>query len=172
MAISKPKKQEIVKELSEKLARQKSLIFVDFTGLKVKDLSVLKAKLKQIGAEFKVAKKTLMSIAFKERSINADPESMAGEVALVMGYQDEVAPAKVISDFTKTSENAKILGGLLENKSLDALQVIELAKLPSRQELLARLAGSLSSPSRNFVNILQSNLRGLLTVMSSIKKEV
>lgn len=171
MAVSKQKKQEIVKELAEKLGRQKAVVFADFTGLKVKDLADLKSKLRKQDAEFKVAKKTLMKVAFKEKGIAVDPESLAGEIALVMGYTDETAPAKMVYEFSKTNQNIKILGGLLENKLLAADQVLNLAKLPSKPELLAKLVGSISSPSRNFVGVLQGNIRGLVTVLSKIKAE-
>jgi large subunit ribosomal protein L10 len=169
MPITRAKKEEIVKELSEKLGRQKSIVFADFTGLKVKDLAVLKAKLRAQNAEFKVAKKTLMNVAFREKGIEADPKSLAGEIAIVMGYGDEVAPAKMVYEFSKTNQNIKILGGLLENKIIALEQVLQLAKLPSKQELLGKLVGTLSAPSRNFVGVLQGNIRGLVTVLSKIK---
>lgn len=171
MAVSKTKKREIVKELGAKMDKQKVTVFADFTGLKVKDLSELKAKLRQGDSEFKVAKKTLMRVVFKDKGIQMDPKSLSGEIALVMGYSDEVAPAKVIYEFSKTNPNIKILGGLLENKQIAAGQVLNLAKLPSKQELFAKLVGSISAPSRNLVGVLQGNLRGLVSVLSQIKKE-
>jgi len=169
MPITKQKKQEIVKELTEKLDRQKAAVFADFSGLKVKDLTDLKNKLRQKGAEFKVAKKTLMNLALKQKGIDADAKAMTGEIAMVMSYDDETAAAKEAHQFSKTNQNLKILGGLLENKLIDAPQVMALALLPSKLELLAQLTGSLSSPSRNFVGVLQGNLRGLITVLSGIK---
>jgi len=72
--------------------------------------------------------------------------------------------------FSKTNQNIKILGGLLENKLIDAAQVLSLAQLPSKLELLARLTGSLAAPSRNFAGVLQGNLRGLVQVLSQIQK--
>ena len=170
MPISKAKKEEIVKELGEKLGRQKAVVFADFTGLKVKDLGTLKTSLRKQNAEFKVAKKTLMKVAFKEKGIDTDPKTLAGEIALVMGYGDEVAPAKLVYEFSKTNQNIKILGGLLENKMLSIEQVMSLAKLPSKLELHAKLVGTLSSPTRNFVGVLQGNIRGLVTVLSKIQK--
>jgi len=170
MPITKQKKQEIVKELAEKLGRQKAAVFADFSGLKVKDLTDLKNRLRQKGAEFKVAKKTLMNLALKQKGIDADTKAMAGEIAMAMGYDDEVSAAKELREFSKTNQNLKILGGLLENKLIDAAQVLSLAQLPSKPELLARLAGSLASPSRNFVGVLQGNLRGLVQVLSQIQK--
>lgn len=170
MAVSKTKKQEIVKELGEKLARQKAIVFADFTGLKVKDLSALKAKLRLTNSEFKVAKKTLMKVAFKEKGIAVDPKKFTGEIAMVLGYSDEVAPAKAVYEFSKTNQNIKILGGLLENGVLTLEQVLNLAKLPSKQQLYAKLVGTMSAPARNFVSVLQGNIRGLVTVLSKIKQ--
>lgn len=156
--------------MTEKLDRQKAAVFADFSGLKVKDLTDLKNKLRQKGAEFKVAKKTLMNLALKEKGIDADAKVMAGEIAMVMGYDDEVSAAKEVHQFSKTNQNLKILGGLLENKLIDAPQVMALALLPSKLELLAQLTGSLSAPSRNFVGVLQGNLRGLIQALSQIQK--
>jgi large subunit ribosomal protein L10 len=170
MPITKQKKREIIKELADKLDRQKSAVFADFSGLKVKDLTDLKNKLRQKGAEFKVAKKTLMNLALKQKGIDADTKTMAGEIAVAMGYDDEVSAAKELYQFSKTNQNIKILGGLLENKLIDAAQVLSLAQLPSKLELLARLTGSLAAPSRNFAGVLQGNLRGLVQVLSQIQK--
>lgn len=170
MPITKQKKQEIIKELADKLDRQKAAVFADFSGLKVKDLTDLKNKLRQKGAEFKVAKKTLMNLALKQKGIDADTKTMAGEIAMAMGYDDEVSAAKELQEFSKTNPNLKILGGLLENKLIDAAQVLSLALLPSKAELLAQLTGSLAAPSRNFVGVLQGNLRGLVQALSQIQK--
>lgn len=170
MPISKTKKVEVVKGLADKLERQKMMVFADFSGLKVKSLCELKKKLKENNAEFKVAKKTLIGIAFKEKKIEMDVKSLNGEVALIMGYGDQVVPAKTVYEFSKTNPSIKILGGYMENQPLSLEQVLTLAKLPSRNELLAKLVGSLSSPSRNFVGVLQGNIRGFVSVLSQIKK--
>jgi len=170
MAISKTKKEEIIRDLNRKLAQQKSIIFADFTGLKVKDLCELKTKLRRENAEFKVAKKTLMRLALKENEIDFDPHVLNGELALVMGYGDQTAPAKTLYEFSKTNEKLKILGGILENNVLSIPQVLNLAQLPSKQELLAKAVGSISAPPRNLVNVLQGNIRNLINVLSQIKK--
>jgi len=170
MAITKQKKEEIVRDLSDKLAKQKAIVFADFTGLKVKDLSQLKKKLKLNMAEFKVAKKTLMGVAFREQKIDVDTEGLAGELALVLGYQDEVAPAKVVYEFAKTNEHIKIIGGYLNGMALSVAEVVALAKLPSREQLLANLVGSLSQPVRGLAQVLNGNLRGLVLALSEIQK--
>jgi large subunit ribosomal protein L10 len=168
---TKKQKEAIVKDLADKLNKIKAVVFADYTGLSVAKITDLRRKLKAQDGELKVAKKTLIDLAFKKAGIkNVDTKKMAGQVAVVFGYQDEVAPAKVIHDFAKKEEKLKILGGILESRFIDAMSVANLAKLPSRQELLAKAVGSIAAPISGMVNVLQGNLRGLVQVLSQIKK--
>lgn len=169
MPATKEKKNEIIKELNEKIGKQKAIIFADFAGLKVKDLAVLRNKLAQVGSEFKVAKKTLMKIVFNDKKIPIDIKTLSGEVALVMGYSDEISPAKILYEFSGENANIKILGGYLENKLLGVDQVIALAKLPTRQQLLGNIVQRISSPLQNFLSVLQANLRNLVIVLAKAK---
>lgn len=170
MPFTKTQKQKIIEDLKEKIARQKIIIFVDFTGLKVKALSALRKKLKKIDSELKVAKKTLMEIAFKTAKLNLEAKKIPGEVALAFGYKDEISPAKIVWEFSQENLNLKILGGILENNLIDAERIIEVAKLPVKEELLAKLVSSISAPITNFVNVLQGNIKGLIYALSAIKK--
>jgi len=111
-----------------------------------------------------------MTIVFKDKKIAADPKKMQGEIALVMGYSDEVSPARVVYEFSRTNKFIKILGGYLENKEIGLSEVQALAMLPSRQQLLANMVGSMSSPARNFAYVLQANITGLVRALSQIKK--
>lgn len=167
---TKSQKKETLAELKDKIDRQKSMVFIDFTGVKVKDIFGLRKKLKAIGGELKVAKKTLMGIVFKEKGIDLDFKKIKTEIALVFGYKDEISPAKIIYQASQENKNLKILGGLLENKIIESEKVIELAQLPGRQELLAKFVGSVKAPVSNLVYSLQYNLKGLLYLLSSIKK--
>ncbi len=168
---TKAQKEELVKEISERLAKTKAAVFADYTGLSVAKITDLRRKLKAQNSELKVAKKTLIDLAFKKAGFdNVGSKKMTGQVAVAFGYQDEVAPAKTLYEFDKKGEQLKILGGILENKFIDALSVLNLAKLPSRQELLAKLVGSVAAPLSGLVNVLQGNLRGLVQVLSQIKR--
>lgn len=167
---TKQQKEQLVKEISERLAKTKAAVFVDYTGLSVTKLTELRRKLLAQSAELKVAKKTLIDLTFKKSGIaNVDTKNMSGQVAVAFGYRDEVAPAKILNDFAKKNEQLKILGGILENKFIDKLSVISLAKLPSKQELLGRLVGTIAAPMSGMLNVLQGNLRGLVRVLSQIK---
>lgn len=170
MAISREKKKKIIENLKEKIAKQKAMIFVDFTGLKMKDIFNLRKKLKTVDAQLKVAKKTLTQLALKESKLKIDIKELKGEIALVFGFKDEISPAKIVWQFAELNPNLKILGGLIENKFFETEKIIEIAKLPTREELLVKLVGSISAPISNFVNVLQGNIKGLICVLSSIKK--
>jgi len=169
MSLTKEKKREIIEGLKEKIAKQKIMVFIDFTGLKVKDFSNLRKKIKAAENELKVAKKTLVQFAFRECGINIEIKKIKGEMALVFGLKDEISPAKIVWQFAETTPNLKILGGVLENKFVEAEKIIELAKLPTKKELLARLVGSVSAPISNFVNVLEANIKGLIYVLTKAK---
>ena len=169
MPQTKEQKQKAIKDLEDRIKKQKAIVFVDFTGLKVKDFSDLRKKMKKANGEIKVAKKTLLQLAFKKAGINFDSKNLKGEVALVFGFKDEITPAKGIYQFSQTNQNLKILGGIFENQEIQAEKIIELAKLSSKEELLARAVWTLSSPLSNFVHALQFNLKGLTYLLSKIK---
>lgn len=170
MAKTKEQKEKTIKELKESIEKQKAIIFIDFTGLKVKDMFELRKKLKIADSQLKVAKKTIIQLVFKEKGLKIDSEKLKGEIALVFGYKDEISPSKAVYQTLEKNPNLKILGGFLEDKFREAEEFITLAKLPSKEELLARLTGSISAPVTNFVRALEYNLKGLVYILSSIKK--
>ncbi len=173
MAKTKEQKKEILQKLNEKIKKAKSVVFAEFNGLGVKDNEELRIKLKQENSEYYVAKKTLLNIAFKEEKIQElDVEKFNGRVATIFGYEDEVAPAKIVDEFKKThKEQINFIGGVLENNFLSAEKIQELAKLPSKQELYAKIVGSLNAPISGFVNALAGNMRNLVYVLKAIEEK-
>lgn len=170
MPKTRQKKEEVVKDLTEKVKKAKSLVFVNFDGLKVKEVEELRQTFRKENIEYLVAKKTLMNIAFKDAGIeNFDAKEFEKEVATVIGYEDEVAPARMVEKFSKDHEALKSVGGVLEGKFVDRAKVVELSKLPSREELLAKVVGSINAPVSGFVNALAGNLRNLVYVLDAIK---
>jgi len=173
MALTKEQKQKQIKELKENILKQKSLIFVDFSKVNSKDMFGLRKNLKEAGCALKIVKKTLVRIALGQSNISfwqKIKENIPGQLALVFGIEDEVAPARISNKFAKEHENFKILGGLFENKFIERDRVLALANLPSKDELLAKLVGSIASPMSGFMNVLQGNIKGLITVLSKIKQ--
>src|SRR3989338_3014257 len=170
MPKTRQQKETAVKDYAEKLKTAKGVVFANFDGLKVKEIEELRKKCRQLGIDYVVAKKTLMRLAFKDSAISdIDPVTLNKGVATVFSYNDEVASAKTIGEFAKTHEALKPVGGILEKKFIDAAKVITLSKLPSRNELLAKLLGSIKSPVSGLVNVLSGNLRNLVYVLSAIK---
>ena len=159
MALTKEKKQSNLKDIKENIAKQKSVIFVDFSKVASKDLFDLRKKLKEAGCNLKVGKKTLIRIAFGQSNIsfwNKIKSSIPGQLALVFGIEDEIAPARISNQFSKTNENFKILGGIFEKRFIDRERVLVLANIPSRNELLSKLVGSLASSMTGFVTVLDN----------------
>lgn len=166
--LKKNQKKELVKNLTESVKSSKSVVFSDYKGLKVKDMTVLRKELRKSESDFRVFKKTLLKIALKEAGIELDTKKLEGQVAVTVSQADEVAPAKVIADFAKKNEGLKIVGGLLNLKEMSTEEMEALAKLPSKEELLAKLVGTLNAPISGFVNVLAGNLRGLVQVLKAI----
>lgn len=170
MALTKDQKQKILADLKEKVAKQKAIILVGITGLKVKDVFELRRKLKEIDANLKVAKKTLIEKAFQDSELAFDKAKYKEELALVFGFKDEISPAKVVYQAGLANENLKILGGFIGKDFNEAESIIALAQLPTREELLAKLTRSLLAPISNLVYALNYNLKGLVYTLSLIKK--
>ncbi len=158
MALTKKQKQDIIDDLKEMLSRQKAIILVGISGLKVKDISQLRKKLKAIDGNLKVVKKTLIELALKESNLKFDKDKFREEIALVFGFKDEILPAKIVYQSSQENENIKILGGFLDGNFKEAQDLITLAQLPTREELIAKLIFATRSPLFGFYNALQRNL--------------
>lgn len=171
--LTKDQKKEIVKELIDKLSRQKSVVFFDCTGLTVNQFQELRSQLRKENIDCQVGKKTLINLALEKAGLSKKikVKELSGQVALSIGYEDEIAPSKILYNFSRKNENVKILAGLINGDYLDADAVISLAKLPSKQELVAKLIGNISSPLYGLTNVLEGNLRKLLFIFQSIKAE-
>lgn len=169
--LTKAKKGEIVSDLEAKVKDQKVVLFSDFHGLGVAKQQELRRILRKENAEYKVAKKTLIQRAFDAAKLPFSFLDYKGELAVIFGFGDEVAPAKMLAKFAKANpDGLKILGGLLGGKELTDKEVASLAKLPGKAELIAQLAWTLSAPMRGLVTVLNGNQRKLVVVLQKIKE--
>jgi large subunit ribosomal protein L10 len=172
MSKTRSQKQVVVADLADKFRRMKAAAFASISGFTMKDADKLRAKGREVGVDVAVTKKTLLKIAAKEAGQEAvDPKAFEGSVLSAFSLNDEVSAAKVLADLSKEKETIKILGGLLEGKAIDASLVKQLAALPSKTELLAKLVGSLNAPISGLANVLVGNLRGLLTVLKAVQEK-
>ncbi|OGY42897.1 MAG: 50S ribosomal protein L10 [Candidatus Buchananbacteria bacterium RBG_13_39_9] len=165
-------KEKIIDDLVEKFKKYKSIIFIDYKGLKVKEADEIKRLCKKQDAEYLVCKKTLIKLALDKSGLkDIDARSMQGNIGLIIGFEDEIAPAKIAGDFAKNHEALKMLGGIMEDKFIDLDKVVTLSKISGKKELLAKLVYSINAPVSGFVNVLAANIRGLLTVLNGIKDQ-
>lgn len=168
--LTKKQKEEVVNELADKIKRQKSLIFTDAKGVKVKDIQLIRRELKKLEAEYRVAKKTLMELALKKEGKEIDLSQFNGSLASSFGYKDPISLIKVLTKLAKANDKFKILGGMVEGRVLSVAEIKELSKIPSREILLAKLIGSMKSPISGLTNVLQGNIRNLVGVLNAIKE--
>jgi len=169
MPVTKQKKEEVLKDLVDKFGRSKSVVFADYRGLDVASISDLRSKLREEDAEMKVAKKTLIKLAAKDDVGKLDEAGMEGPVVATFSYEDPLSGVRILYKFSKGNENLKLLGGIVDGKVVGPDVIQQYAKLPSREELLAKLIGSMNAPLSGFVGIGNSLVAGIVRALSAYK---
>lgn len=167
----RPEKVELVTTMEGKLQNAKGILVADFAGMTVDVLSQLRVKCRAQQIEFKVIKNTLARRAFREDLRAALDPYLQGPTALVISQTDEIAPAKILTDFAKDSKKPRIKAGIVGGKVYGEADVAELAKLPSKETLLGRLVGGLKSPLQNLHSALSSPLRNLAAVLKQVSEK-
>ncbi|MDO4285544.1 MAG: 50S ribosomal protein L10 [Eubacteriales bacterium] len=147
-------KQPVVKEIAEKIDGAQSLVLVDHRGLTVAQDTELRKQLRAEGVSYKVYKNTMMHLAFKGTQYEELMQYLEGPSALAVSKDDATAPARVLVNFAKTADKLEIKGGVVEGALYDAAALMEVAKIPSRNELLSKLLGSIQSPITNFARVM------------------
>ncbi len=166
-----PEKVAVVDEIKDKLGRVQGAVITDYRGLNVAEVTELRKQLREAGVEYKVLKNTLTIRAAKESGLDDVVPLLEGPTAIAFGYEDPVAPAKIISDFAKTHQNLEVKGGLLEGKILDIATVKALADLPSREVLLSQVARGMQAPVAGLVNVLQGTIRNAVYVLDAVRQK-
>ena len=163
MAKTRQQKIETVKNLSEKFSRAKSVVFTDYKGLTMKQLSDLRSKLAEVQSEFTITKNTLLN--------KANPEiNLQGPTATLFGFDDEISPIKLLVKALKDASLGKVKSGFFGKDFLDEARILQLATLPTKDELRAKTVGILVAPLQGMVGVLQANLRNLVYALSEIQK--
>ena len=157
-------KVAVVEEIKDKFSRAQSVIVIDYRGLTVEEVTALRNKMREAGVEYKVLKNTMMSRALHELGINDLDAILEGPSAVAFGYDDAVAPAKILVEGAK--KNNKI-----EIKGMDMAQIKYLAELPSKEVLIAKLLGSMNAPVTNFVGVLAAVPRSFVCALNAIKEK-
>jgi large subunit ribosomal protein L10 len=168
----KEKKQAVVDELSSKLSGAKSFYLADFTGLNVKKVTELRSRLRKAGVEYIVVKNTLAERALETLDLPDISTHFKGPTAVVIGKQDPVQAAKVLSDFAKENgDKPTVKAGLVERRAVSSKDIERLAKLPPREQLLAELAGAMQAPMAQLLFCLQAKLQETVGLLEALKEQ-
>ena len=147
-------KKPIVDEISAAVKDAQSVVLVDYRGLTVEQDTQLRKQLREAGITYKVYKNTMMNFAFKGTDCEALLPYLEGPSAVAISTEDATAPARVLCKFAKTADALEVKGGIVEGIAYDADGIKEVAKIPSREELLSKLLGSIQSPITNFARVM------------------
>jgi large subunit ribosomal protein L10 len=165
--VERSEKETLIKELNEKFARAKTAIVAEFSRLNVETVTRLRKKFREGGVDYKVLKNTLARLAAKGTPVEVVSEDFTGPVAIAIGYDDVVTPAKILSEFVKDLETIKIRSAVVEGKKTNAAGVAALAKLPGLSELRARILGLLTQPATKLVRTVGEPGSSLARVLQS-----
>ena len=152
----RPEKVAVVEEVKTRLSESDAAILTEYRGLTVKDLAGLRSELRKNGSEYKIYKNTLVRFAVRDLDLVDLEESLTGPTAIAFIKGDAAAVAKSLRDFARTNPNLVVKGGVLGNKALSAKDAAALADLPSREVVLAQLAGVMAQPMQQFAGLLQA----------------
>ncbi|MFH5962994.1 50S ribosomal protein L10 [Clostridium perfringens] len=149
-------KEAKVAEIKEKLEKAQSVVLASYQGLTVEQDTNLRKSLREAGVEYKVYKNTLVTLAAKELGFDGIVEYLEGPVSIAFGYEDANAPARILNDFAKENKKLELKAAIVEGTVYNKEQTEQLAAIPSREVLLAKLLGSIKSPLSNFAYLLSA----------------
>jgi large subunit ribosomal protein L10 len=170
MPLTRTQKHDIVGEVQETLKNSTSLILVHNKGMTVAEVSELRRRMRAAGAEYRVVKNRLAKLALKDSEFESASDLFTGPTAMATS-KDPVAAAKIAVEFAKTNEKLVIVGGSFANKVMDAKGVEALSKLPSLDELRARLVGMLQTPAQRIATLLQAPGSQVARVVSAYSQK-
>ena len=147
-------KKPVVEEISANIKDAQSVVLVDYRGLTVEQDTRLRKELREAGVTYKVYKNTMMNFAFKGTEFESLAPYLEGPSAVAISTTDATAPARILQKFAKTADKLEIKGGVVEGLVYDAAGMAKIAAIPSREELLSKLLGSLQSPITNFARVM------------------
>lgn len=169
--MNRTEKSELVEKLHEELGKSGAVFVTDYKGLTVEQITQLRGGIRQAGGKYQVVKNTLLKLAADGTIASGLNPLLEGPTAIAVAFADPVALAKAIVEFSKKNEQLEIQGGVLGPQFLDASDVKDLASMPSKEVLLARMLGSINAPATNLVGVLAAMVRQLMYVLKAIEEK-
>jgi len=168
--VNREEKARVIEELTEKL-KGGSVLLVDYQGMNVAQSTRLRARSRESGIEFVVAKNTLAQRAANQAGVEGISEFLVGPTALTFS-EDPIAGAKLMTEFSDEVESFEVKGGVLDGgRVLGAQEVVALSRLPGREQLLAQLLGAIQAPIAGLATVLNAPLRNLAIVLSQVAEQ-
>ncbi len=164
-------KKQHVAELAEAFKTANVGVLVNYLGINVEDDTKLRKQLREAGCQYKVVKNTLLHLAFEKAGIEGLDESLKGTTAIAYSENGYTEAPKILSDYAKSHENFTIKSGFIDGSTVDAAGITELAKLPSKEVLIAQVLGGFNAPIQGFANVLNGTLRGLVIALNAIAEK-
>jgi large subunit ribosomal protein L10 len=164
-------KQEKIEEMKENFAKAKVAVVTEYRGLTVEEITKLRRTLQKEDSDYMVTKNTLAKLASKGTEFEVLADTLKGPVAIAFGFKDEVAPAKILTKFIKEVKKGQIVATALDGQLLDAKETEKLASLPSKEELYAKMLGSINSPATGIVGAMNAVMSGLVRAMDQVAKQ-
>ena len=169
--LNKEEKIRVVSELQEKFAKAKGVVFTDYRGLNVEEITELRNSLRSDELEYKVIKNTLAKRAAEGTSVDAAKDILVGPIGVAIGYDDPVLLVKKVLAFNKDNDKLEIKGGIVEGVVCDVKQMTAISKLPSREVQLAMLAGAMNAPATKFAGLLNSTVTQFAYALEALKNK-
>lgn len=166
---SKSQKAEEIKLLQERLAGAKAVLFTNYRGLTVEDLSQMRGMLKESQVEYRVVKNTLARIAVEDTPVVSAKAQFTGPVGIAIGYDDPVLAVKKTLEYSKKNDKLVVNGGVVEGKFLELADLKNVAELPSRDIQLGMLAGAMAAPLTKMASLLNATVQNLGYALSALK---
>lgn len=164
-------KSEKIDAMKEKFEKAQVAIVTEYKGYSVDEITTLRRNLQKEGGDYMVTKNTLAKIAAKGTNFEAIVDLCKGPIAVAFGFEDQVSPAKVVSKFIKDSKKGEILGAVLEGNLLSADEAKALANLPSKEELYAKMLGSINSPASGIVGSVNAVMASLTRAIAAVRDQ-
>ena len=164
-------KKKIVLDVKDKMEKAQGMVFYDYRGLTVAEVTDLRNQFRDAGVEYHVIKNSMLKRAAEMLELNGLDEYLAGPTAVAFGFNDPVAPAKVLVEYTKKLKKTEIKTGILEGRIIGIDEIKNLAELPSRDQLLAMLAGTLNAPITGFARSLSGIISKLGYALNAVKEQ-
>ncbi len=169
--MNRSEKAAIIEQIRSRATSASIAVVTDFKGMSVEELTRLRVALRNSGGEYHVVKNTLARIALTGTAHESIKDNFKDNCAIALGFDDPVAVAKALTEFAKTSKLLEVRHGSLEGKNLTPAQVEDLAKLPSKEQLLAQVLGTMNAVPTNFVSLMANMIRPLLYALKAIEEK-